>query len=86
MSTVKRYLIDLRKERFPTQGRAAVAIGVSQMALSRWETGEAEPRPNARVAYAKALGLSLAELGAAIYDPASTPSPASQDCTAGAEG
>lgn len=86
MSTVKRYLVDLRKGRFRNQASAAAAIGVSQMTLSRWETTDAEPRPAARPAYAAALGLTLAELGAAIYDPSSVQSPAAQASPAGVEG
>lgn len=33
----------------------------------RWESGEREPKPHQRHAYAKALGIDLAKLGALIY-------------------
>lgn len=77
MTYDKRKLVQLRESKFDNQGQASEAIGISQATLSRWETGESEPHPEYRAAYAKALGITVQELGKIIYlesVPVSTPS------------
>ena len=51
-----------REEMGLSQSQLAVRLGVGQQAVSRWERGEAVPRPARIVALAQALALDAAEL------------------------
>lgn len=73
-----RKLVELRGQRHQSQAGAAAAVGVSQATLSRWENGEAEPNSEYRAAYAKALGITVEELGRIIYGGTSPSQPAPQ--------
>lgn len=58
MTTLKQ----LRKQRGLSQCELAVSIGVSQGAVSQWESGAAKPTVENLVAIAKALGCKLDDL------------------------
>jgi transcriptional regulator with XRE-family HTH domain len=51
-----------REEVGLSQAQLAARIGVGQQAVSRWERGEAVPRPARVVALAEVLGLEAAAL------------------------
>ena len=60
--------VRVRQTAHATLDDFAVALGVSQMTVSRWERGETEPRLEQRVMYA----LLLREVAAATADGAAT--------------
>ena len=51
-----------RLERNMTQEFVAEALGVSRQAVSRWETGAADPSTSNLLALAKLFGVSAEEL------------------------
>lgn len=55
-------LCTARKAASCTQSQLAEKIGVSQPAITAWETGSAFPRANMLPAIAAALGCSIDEL------------------------
>ena len=55
-------LYALRKERGDSQFRLAVLVGVSDKAVSKWETGAAKPRPDKYPKLACVLGVEIGEL------------------------
>lgn len=57
----------LRLEKRLSLDDVAIDTGAFRSAISRWENGLTEPTAQFRAAYAKCLGLTLAELGALIY-------------------
>lgn len=63
----KRYrLIERRKEVGLSQEGLAEAAGVDRSTAARWERGESEPQPLHRAKLAKALGVSIHEVGALL--------------------
>ena len=52
----------LRKAKGMTQEQLAAALGISPPAVSKWETGAAEPSTSNLLALAKLYGLSVDEL------------------------
>ena len=49
-----------------TQAEAALEVGVSQVAVSRWESGKYKPRASAREKLAAAYGVTVAEINEAV--------------------
>lgn len=58
----KTNLYRIRKEKGFSQERLAEEIGVSRQAVSRWETGDAQPELSKLISLAEALQVSLDEL------------------------
>jgi transcriptional regulator with XRE-family HTH domain len=59
-------LISARKASGKSQERVAELVGVDRTTVGTWERGEYTPRPDQRVAYADAIGVSLDELHAML--------------------
>ncbi|MEE3458264.1 MAG: helix-turn-helix transcriptional regulator [Candidatus Faecousia sp.] len=49
-----------------TQAEAALEVGVSQVAVSRWESGKLKPSASSRAKLAAAYGVSVAEINEAV--------------------
>jgi putative transcriptional regulator len=60
---------DLRLARGLTQVEVASICGVTEVAVRRWEHGEAVPRRRKAVKLAKVLGVSIAALGLSVGGP-----------------
>lgn len=84
-------LVNARKEKGYNQESLAEKIGVSRQAVSKWETGDAQPALSQLIALADALNISLDVLCGRI-DPntpapdasaATSPAPAGSDPTDG---
>lgn len=60
-------LKELRLKARKTLFEIAEACDTSRSTPLRWEEGDMEPTPQHRKAYAKVLGIELAELGALVY-------------------
>lgn len=81
-------LVNARKEKGYNQESLAEKIGVSRQAVSKWETGDAQPALSQLIALADALDISLDVLCGRI-DPdaptsaATSPAPAGSDPTDG---
>ena len=79
-------LVNARKEKGYNQESLAEKIGVSRQAVSKWETGDAQPALSQLIALADALDISLDVLCGRI-DPdaptsaATSPAPAGSDPT-----
>lgn len=59
-----------------SQASLAEQVGVSQQTVSKWLTAETQPRPKLLGALARALGMDVNELSAALVaDDADPPSP-----------
>lgn len=56
------FLAERRNEAGLTQKQVGERLGVSDVTISRWETGERRPDLNAQAAYAEALGVELPDL------------------------
>lgn len=82
-------LVNARKEKGYNQESLAEKIGVSRQAVSKWETGDAQPALSQLIALADALDISLDVLCGRI-DPdaptsaATSPAPAGSDPTGAA--
>ena len=59
-------LAQLRVERRMTMQEVADQIGVTRQAVSHWETGQHEPTVKYADAYAKAIGVDIADVIAAL--------------------
>ena len=55
-------LITARKTAGKSQEKVAEQVGVDRTTVGTWERGEHSPRPDQRLPYAEALGISLEEL------------------------
>lgn len=62
MNTFGDFLYELRKEKDLTQAALAEALGVTNKAVSKWETGEAMPETGLLVPLAQILGVTVDEL------------------------
>lgn len=60
-------LKELRLKARKTLFEIAEACDTSRSTPLRWEEGDMEPMPCHRKAYAKVLGIEVAELGALVY-------------------
>lgn len=49
-----------------TQAEAALEVGVSQVAVCKWESGKFKPRASARAKLAAAYGVTVAEINEAV--------------------
>lgn len=49
-----------------TQAEAALAVGVSQVTVSKWESGKFKPSASARAKLATAYGVTVAEINEAV--------------------
>lgn len=49
-----------------TQAEAALEVGVSQVTVSKWESGKFKPSASARAKLAAAYGVSVAEINEAV--------------------
>jgi transcriptional regulator with XRE-family HTH domain len=49
-----------------TQAEAAIEVGVSQVAVSRWESGKLKPSASSRAKLAAAYGVTVAEINEAV--------------------
>lgn len=49
-----------------TQAEAALEVGVSQVTVSKWESGKIKPSASARSKLAAAYGVSVAEINEAV--------------------
>lgn len=56
------FMAERREEANLTQKQLGERLGVSDVTVSRWETGERRPDLNAQAAVAEALGIELADL------------------------
>jgi transcriptional regulator with XRE-family HTH domain len=61
-SSLGRFLCEQRKQRGMGQIEVGRAVGVSQAAVSQWETGRAIPSPDYFPKLADVLGVDLATL------------------------
>lgn len=64
------HLQHLRERRALSLEEVALKAGVCRSAVSKWERLISEPKPSYRKAYAKMLGISLADLGKLYYEAA----------------
>ena len=64
-------LIRARKARGMTQEELAARLNVSRQAVSKWETGTADPSTSNLLALAKLFGVPAGELLQAVADGAS---------------
>lgn len=55
---VRRWLIDLRKEKNLTQGQVAAASGITQPSYFGIETGQSDPKPETAKRLGAVLGIS----------------------------
>jgi len=55
-------IVNLRREKGVTQEQLARAVGVSKPAVSKWETGTADPSTSNLLALAKLFGVPAEEL------------------------
>ena len=60
--TFEERLVQLRKARGMSQEELAEKVGVSRQAVSKWETGAAEPSTSNLLALAKLYGVDAGEL------------------------
>lgn len=49
-----------------TQAEAAFEVGVSQVAVSKWESGKVKPSASARAKLAAAYGVTVAEINESV--------------------
>ena len=56
------FLYALRKEKGITQAQLAQELGVTNKAVSKWETGEAMPETSLLVPLSKIFGVTVDEL------------------------
>jgi transcriptional regulator with XRE-family HTH domain len=56
------FIAERRKRANLTQAHLGARLGVSDVTISRWETGERRPDLNAQAAIAEALGCHLMDL------------------------
>lgn len=49
-----------------TQAEAALDVGVTQAAVSKWESGKLKPSASARAKLAAAYGVTVAEINEAV--------------------
>lgn len=62
MNTFGEFLYALRKEKGMTQAALAEQLGVTNKAVSKWETGEAMPETNLLLPLAEIFGVTVDEL------------------------
>lgn len=62
MNTFGEFLYNLRKEKGMTQAALAEKLGVTNKAVSKWETGEAMPETNLLLPIAEIFGVTVDEL------------------------
>jgi len=62
MNTFGDFLYELRKEKGLTQAELAQILGVTNKAVSKWETGEAMPETSQLVPIARTFGVTVDEL------------------------
>jgi len=62
MSAFGEFLYTLRKEKGMTQAELAAALGVTNKAVSKWETGEAMPETSLLLPLSRILGVTVDEL------------------------
>lgn len=62
MSAFSEFLYELRKEKNLTQSELAEKLGITNKAVSKWETGEAMPDTAQLLPLAEILGVSVDEL------------------------
>lgn len=94
MNAFGNFLFELRKEKGMTQAELATALGVTNKAVSKWETGEAMPETGLLLPIARIFGVTVDELldgKRAAPTPAQEPpydagQAASDDETAAAKG
>ena len=72
MSSFGEFLYTLRKEKGMTQAELAEALGVTNKAVSKWETGEAMPETGQLVPLSRIFGVTVDELlnGERVAEPA----------------
>lgn len=56
------FLYSLRREKGMTQAQLAAMLGVTNKAVSKWETGEAMPETSQLVPIARIFGVTVDEL------------------------
>ena len=69
MEAARKGLRSLRRDAVLTQQELADQIGVQQRMVSKWENGEAMPRPTNIRKLAEALGVEPREVLAALQQP-----------------
>ena len=62
MTDFGEFLYGLRKEKGLTQAELAEALGVTNKAVSKWETGEAMPETSLLIPISRIFGVSVDEL------------------------
>lgn len=62
MNDFGEFLFKLRKEKGMTQAELAQALGVTNKAVSKWETGEAMPETALLLPISRIFGVSVDEL------------------------
>lgn len=62
MNTFGEFLYELRKEKGMTQAQLAEVLGVTNKAVSKWETGEAMPETGLLLKISRQFGVSVDEL------------------------
>ena len=62
MNTFGDFLYELRKEKGLTQAELAKILGVTNKAVSKWETGEAMPETSQLVPISRVFGVTVDEL------------------------
>ena len=62
MNDFGEFLYTLRKEKGLTQSQLASLLGVTNKAVSKWETGEAMPETSLLLPLSKILGVTVDEL------------------------
>ena len=62
MSAFGDFLYELRKEKGMTQAELAEALGVTNKAVSKWETGEAMPETSLLLPISRIFGVTVDEL------------------------
>lgn len=62
MNDFGKFLYELRKEKGMTQAELAAALGVTNRAVSKWETGDAMPETSLLLPIARIFGVSVDEL------------------------
>lgn len=60
--TLGNYIYEMRKKRGLSQYQLGQLLGVSDKAVSKWETGSSKPRPDSYPRLAEILGVSVDEL------------------------
>lgn len=69
MNEFGEFLYTLRKEKGMTQAELAAALGVTNKAVSKWETGEAMPETSQLIPISRIFGVSVDELLAGKRNP-----------------